>query len=176
MSAAVPKRLPKELEKVCARGAQFHSFCSCLWAEIQADKRSPDSGHFCVGQSRKSLTGEFLAHFAGFPVLNFGLQWKCIIEGPAGTPYEGGNFMFELTFPPEYPFHSPKCVLIDCCCSVERDQLTCDFAVKSLTKVRKSRAFMKLPCRHTNQLNVRFVFYRFCTSTSVQAAKFAPHC
>ncbi len=139
-----------------------HDFISRVFrAEIQADKRSPDSGHFCVGQSRKSVAGKLLARFAGFHVLNLGLQWKCIIEGPAGTPYEGGNFMFELTFPPEYPFHSPKCVLMDCCCSVERDQLTRAFAVKSLTKVRKSRASMKLPCRHTDQLNVRLCFTDF---------------
>jgi hypothetical protein len=36
MSGAVPKRLPKELEKVCAHGARFIPFV--FMAEIQADK------------------------------------------------------------------------------------------------------------------------------------------
>ena len=35
------------------------------------------------------------------------LQWDAIIDGPAGTVYEGGHFKAELTFPPEYPMKPP---------------------------------------------------------------------
>ncbi len=35
------------------------------------------------------------------------VQWQCSIDGPADTPYEGGTFKFVLTFPSNYPFHSP---------------------------------------------------------------------
>ena len=33
--------------------------------------------------------------------------WDVIIDGPAGTPYEGGHFKVELTFPAEYPMKPP---------------------------------------------------------------------
>ena len=33
--------------------------------------------------------------------------WDVIIDGPAGTPYEGGHFKAELTFPPDYPMKPP---------------------------------------------------------------------
>ncbi|CAF0837909.1 unnamed protein product [Adineta steineri] len=39
-------------------------------------------------------------------------QWKLILEGPVGTPYENGRFQFTITFPPEYPF-KPPVVLIN---------------------------------------------------------------
>ena len=33
--------------------------------------------------------------------------WDAVIDGPAGTPYEGGHFKVELTFPAEYPMKPP---------------------------------------------------------------------
>lgn len=36
------------------------------------------------------------------------LQWECNIIGPANTPYEGGIFRGQITFPPNYPFDSPS--------------------------------------------------------------------
>ncbi|XP_067673401.1 uncharacterized protein [Haliotis asinina] len=35
-------------------------------------------------------------------------NWDAIIEGPAGTPYEGGIFMLDVAFPILYPFRPPK--------------------------------------------------------------------
>jgi|NOAtaT_6_FD_contig_61_2480269_length_629_multi_4_in_0_out_0_1 ubiquitin-protein ligase len=34
--------------------------------------------------------------------------WKVVINGPPGTPYEGGKFTIQLTFPPEFPFKCPE--------------------------------------------------------------------
>jgi ubiquitin-conjugating enzyme E2 D/E len=35
-------------------------------------------------------------------------NWEGIIAGPEGTPYEGGLFLLEISFPPNYPFSPPK--------------------------------------------------------------------
>jgi len=35
-------------------------------------------------------------------------EWEGLINGPQGSPYEGGKFKFDLRFPAEYPFKPPK--------------------------------------------------------------------
>lgn len=35
-------------------------------------------------------------------------SWIAMIEGPLGTPYEGGKFKLSLRFPPGYPFQPPR--------------------------------------------------------------------
>ncbi|XP_046570110.1 ubiquitin-conjugating enzyme E2 D2B-like isoform X2 [Haliotis rubra] len=42
------------------------------------------------------------------PPLDHWNHWDAIIEGPAGTPYEGGSFMLDVVIPVEYPFAPPK--------------------------------------------------------------------
>lgn len=34
-------------------------------------------------------------------------KWRGSIIGPSGTPYEGGIFIVNITFPPNYPFLPP---------------------------------------------------------------------
>ena len=36
------------------------------------------------------------------------LEWEAIIEGPPNSPYEGGKFLLDLSFPERYPFRPPK--------------------------------------------------------------------
>jgi ubiquitin-protein ligase len=40
------------------------------------------------------------------------LLWNVMIDGPPGTPYEGGTFRCTLTFPPEFPNHPPQLVFV----------------------------------------------------------------
>lgn len=35
-------------------------------------------------------------------------QWYYLVEGPEGTPYEGGRYLGQLKFPPDYPFKPPS--------------------------------------------------------------------
>jgi ubiquitin-conjugating enzyme E2 D/E len=35
-------------------------------------------------------------------------HWKAIIIGPLSTPYEGGIFGVEMSFPSDYPFRPPE--------------------------------------------------------------------
>ena len=35
-------------------------------------------------------------------------EWTCILDGPDGTPYQGGTYVVKLRIPPDYPFHPPK--------------------------------------------------------------------
>ena len=35
-------------------------------------------------------------------------RWEVAIEGPEGTPFEGGDFKMVLSFPQDYPYKPPK--------------------------------------------------------------------
>lgn len=35
-------------------------------------------------------------------------EWKAIIDGPEGSPYDAGRFEISITIPPDYPFSPPQ--------------------------------------------------------------------
>jgi ubiquitin-conjugating enzyme E2 D/E len=42
-------------------------------------------------------------------------SWKALLEGPPDTPYAGGKFILEFTFPHDYPFKPPQVKMITKC-------------------------------------------------------------
>ena len=53
---------------------------------------------------------QFLTHIGSkFELENNDLyNWKVIIQGPIGTPYEDGFFTLKVSFPPDYPNHGAE--------------------------------------------------------------------
>lgn len=57
-----------------------------LFQEYRALSQSPPDGIFAGPKDEVDL-----------------LHWEALITGPEGTPYEGGVFVAEMMFPPDYP-------------------------------------------------------------------------
>ncbi|KAK4535263.1 hypothetical protein CDCA_CDCA04G1288 [Cyanidium caldarium] len=65
-------------------------------------------------QERKNWRRDRPFGFSAKPVVDADgqmnlMHWTCIIPGPPGTPYEGGEFRLDMTFPAEYPARPPLC-------------------------------------------------------------------
>lgn len=104
-----------------------------------ADYQNAYSRNFCRARRRQPFASK---HPNPFPTrcVHSGFhsfQWRCSIDGPAGTVYEGGTFWFLLTFPTDYPFKSPKCTSVVDGFLRMHETVTPDSVVKSETKVRK---------------------------------------
>lgn len=39
-------------------------------------------------------------------------HWDATLDGPLGSPYEGGRFQLSITFPKDYAVHGPKVVFV----------------------------------------------------------------
>ncbi|XP_049273526.1 ubiquitin-conjugating enzyme E2 D4-like [Rhipicephalus sanguineus] len=39
---------------------------------------------------------------------DYPFKWRAVIAGPKNTPFEGGTFSIDVTFPQDYPNHPPK--------------------------------------------------------------------
>ena len=64
-----------------------------------------------LGKEFKKISKEAASEDAFFSVDLEGdnvHSWNLQLEGPAGSPYEGGVFSVKLEFPAEYPFKAPE--------------------------------------------------------------------
>ena len=53
-----------------------------------------------------------LGAFGGPKNINNLYDWEVTIPGPVNSPYEGGKFKVEVSFPSDYPNSPPKCKFI----------------------------------------------------------------
>mmetsp|Transcript_52475 Transcript_52475/g.94055 ORF Transcript_52475/g.94055 Transcript_52475/m.94055 type:complete len:546 (-) Transcript_52475:88-1725(-) len=60
-----------------------------------------------IKQVANSSAGEGVHIFPSPDTLNF---WRALIEGPAGSPFEGGVFLLNVIIPDSYPFSAPQIV------------------------------------------------------------------
>ena len=58
-------------------------------------------------------TGAPSPGFSAAPLLPSNLfHWRASVQGPPGSPYEGGTFVLDLRFPPDYPFKPPRVAFV----------------------------------------------------------------
>lgn len=55
----------------------------------------------------RNISREPPPHITARPLASNILKWYFVLEGPSGTPYEGGIFMGRLQFPEQYPYKPP---------------------------------------------------------------------
>ncbi len=56
----------------------------------------------------KELTENPITNCTAAPIDNDITKWSATIIGPEDTPYAGGVFKFNITFPPSYPINPPQ--------------------------------------------------------------------
>lgn len=59
-----------------------------------------------------ALCKEPVPQIVARPSPNDILEWHYVLEGSAGTPFEGGDYYGKIKFPPEYPYKPPSISMI----------------------------------------------------------------
>ena len=99
------------------------------------------------------LNKEPVPNISAEPRPNNILEWHFVINGPASTPYAGGQYHGKLVFPSEYPYKPPAIMMLTpkcgpapvclCPCGVPVSRAACEhcavclaFAVDASTRTR----------------------------------------
>lgn len=129
------RHLPSTLSETCFPSAslslfQQHHCISCLastprrflrihpffvrdWLALPPLSATPrvmtSTAHRRLLQEYRALTNNPPEGITAGPISEDDLlHWECLIQGPEGTPFEGGVFPAELKFPKDYPLAPPS--------------------------------------------------------------------
>ncbi|TDL27579.1 ubiquitin-conjugating enzyme [Rickenella mellea] len=60
-----------------------------------------------IQRELSDITKNPIPGISAYPVDDDLLRWDGKVVGSSDSPYKGGSFKFEMTFPPEFPFKAP---------------------------------------------------------------------
>lgn len=96
---------------VVAQPSQLPALAVCSAEKAAANATATTASERRVKLEITNLTKASPDELAGlhiFPSVDDVSHWRVLMEGPSGTPFEGGTFLLQVHFPSDYPFKPPR--------------------------------------------------------------------